>query len=101
MRAFPSVLVDEAHSPAWTIRPEVAEQVNPVKPADASYARAADALRARGHRVGAHSAGPLDEATLAGHDVLVLPHSSDPVSYTHLTLPTTDVVCRSRWSPDH
>ena len=24
-----------------------------------------------------------------------------PVSYTHLTLPTTDVVCRSRWSPYH
>ena len=24
-----------------------------------------------------------------------------PVSYTHLTLPTTDVVCRSRWSPSH
>ena len=78
MRAFPSVLVDEAHSPAWTVRPEVAEQVNPVKPADASYARAAEALRARGHRVSAHTAGPLDEATLAGHDVLVLPHSSDP-----------------------
>ena len=25
----------------------------------------------------------------------------DPVSYTHLTLPTTRLVCRSRWSPDH
>ena len=24
---------------------------------------------------------------------------SGPVSYTHLTLPTTDVVCRSRWAP--
>ena len=24
-----------------------------------------------------------------------------PVSYTHLTLPTTRLVCRSRWSPDH
>ena len=23
------------------------------------------------------------------------------VSYTHLTLPTTRLVCRSRWSPDH
>ena len=29
--------------------------------------------------------------------------SSDvkPVSYTHLTLPTTPVACRSRWSPYH
>ena len=24
-----------------------------------------------------------------------------PVSYTHLTLPTTRLVCRSRWSPYH
>ena len=24
-----------------------------------------------------------------------------PVSYTHLTLPTTLVKCRSRWSPYH
>ena len=25
----------------------------------------------------------------------------DPVSYTHLTLPTTGIRCRSRWSPYH
>ena len=25
----------------------------------------------------------------------------NPVSYTHLTLPTNTVTCRSRWSPDH
>ena len=24
-----------------------------------------------------------------------------PVSYTHLTLPTTQQLCRSRWSPYH
>ena len=27
--------------------------------------------------------------------------SEDPVSYTHLTLPTIHVECRSRWSPYH
>ena len=27
--------------------------------------------------------------------------SKVPVSYTHLTLPTTAIVCRSRWSPYH
>ena len=26
---------------------------------------------------------------------------SQPVSYTHLTLPTTSALCRSRWSPYH
>ena len=28
-------------------------------------------------------------------------HSPGPVSYTHLTLPTTRTSCRSRWSPYH
>ena len=27
--------------------------------------------------------------------------NSSPVSYTHLTLPTTGSLCRSRWSPYH
>ena len=27
--------------------------------------------------------------------------TSPPVSYTHLTLPTMSLVCRSRWSPYH
>ena len=28
-------------------------------------------------------------------------HYHQSVSYTHLTLPTIHVECRSRWSPDH
>ena len=28
-------------------------------------------------------------------------HARNPVSYTHLTLPTTARRCRSRWSPYH
>ena len=28
-------------------------------------------------------------------------HGADPVSYTHLTLPTKEDECRSRWSPYH
>ena len=28
-------------------------------------------------------------------------HTVTPVSYTHLTLPTTRLRCRSRWSPYH
>ena len=30
-----------------------------------------------------------------------LGHVDDAVSYTHLTLPTNSIVCRSRWSPYH
>jgi hypothetical protein len=78
MCAFPAVLFDEAHSEAWTTRPEVAAQVNPVKPADASYVEAAEALRARGHRVAAHTAGTLTAEVLARTDVLVLAHPSEP-----------------------
>ena len=33
--------------------------------------------------------------------VMVLSCSDRPVSYTHLTLPTNVVLCRSRWSPYH
>ena len=28
-------------------------------------------------------------------------HAKAPVSYTHLTLPTKQTACRSRWSPYH
>jgi hypothetical protein len=77
VRAFPSVLVDEAHSQAWTIRAEVAAELNPVKPADSSYADAAAALRQHGHTVQAHTEGPLTEQVLAAADVLVLPHASE------------------------
>ncbi|MDQ1723360.1 MAG: hypothetical protein QOG52_388 [Frankiaceae bacterium] len=74
---FPSVLFDEAHSEAWSVRPEAAAEMNPHHPADASYLSAADALRRRGMRVTPHVNGFLTPAALAGHDVLVLAHPSD------------------------
>ena len=39
--------------------------------------------------------------TEGNYDVLVNVHGGGSVSYTHLTLPTTRLVCRSRWSPCH
>jgi hypothetical protein len=78
MSAFPSVLFDESHSQAWTTRPEVAAHVNPVKPADASYADAAAALRRRGHSVTTHTEGLITSQALSGADVLVLAHPSEP-----------------------
>ena len=45
------------------------------------------------------------EAILTGEDkrllVIIGPCSIHAVSYTHLTLPTNTVTCRSRWSPYH
>ena len=72
------VLFDEAHQQAWTTRPEVAEQMLPGHPGDSSYEKAANALSARDFVVKAHTEGHLCDATLAGVDVLVLPHLSEP-----------------------
>ena len=44
------------------------------------------------------------ELALTGYppeDLLYRPGFLTPVSYTHLTLPTIILPCRSRWSPDH
>src|SRR3954462_1755804 len=72
------VVFDEVHSQAWTIRPEIAREMQPSHPADSSYARAADALRARSFAVEAHTAGALDAAALADAAVLVIAHPSHP-----------------------
>src|SRR3954462_13932422 len=71
------VVFDEAHSQAWTIRPEVAREMQPSHPEDSSYARAADALRARSFSVAAHTGGPLDIEALHGAAVLVIAHPSE------------------------
>ncbi len=73
-----TILFDEAHAEAWTIRPEVARAIAPSHPEDSSYELAARALRARDLDVVAHVAGPLDADALAAADVLVLAHPSDP-----------------------
>jgi hypothetical protein len=77
MRPLARVLIDESHRQAWTTRPEVAATMNPVNPADASYAIAADAARQAGLRVDVHVDGLLDDDALAGIDVLVLPHAAE------------------------
>jgi hypothetical protein len=72
------VLFDESHSEAWTIRPEVAREIQPAHPADSSLAAAAAALDARDFTVAANPDRALDPETLAGVDVLVIAHPSDP-----------------------
>ncbi|GAA0415631.1 hypothetical protein Acor_58770 [Acrocarpospora corrugata] len=76
MTGFPRVLFDEAHSEAWTIRRERAEAMNPGHPDDNGYTRAAEHLRRLGHRVAAHTGGPLTASALAGQDVFVIAHPS-------------------------
>jgi hypothetical protein len=70
-----TLLFDEAHSEAWTIRPQVAQRMQPAHPEDASYAKAAKLLEERDFTVSAHAEGELKEI---GADVLVIAHPSDP-----------------------
>ena len=72
------VLFDEAHSEAWTIRPELAREMQPAHPGDASYAVAAQTLAARDFAVAANVDEPLSGRTLESCDVLVIAHPSDP-----------------------
>ncbi len=81
MPAYPKharVLFDESHSEAWTIRDEVAQRMQPAHPADSSLALAAAALAAHDFEAAVHAEGALDADALAGADVLVLAHPSDP-----------------------
>ena len=69
------VTFDESHRPAWSTRPEVAEQMNPGNPQDAGYVKAAKALQRDGFEVAVHESGSLAGA-LAGSKVFVSLHSS-------------------------
>ena len=72
------VVFDEAHNEAWTVRPDLARQMQPAHPGDASYARAAAALAERDFVVEVNADGPLTEEALAGAGVLVIAHPSEP-----------------------
>jgi hypothetical protein len=72
------VLFDESHSEAWTIRRDRAEEMQPAHPEDCSYATAAEGLAGRDFEVLPNQDRPLTRDTLAGADVLVIAHPSDP-----------------------
>jgi hypothetical protein len=72
------VIFDEAHSEAWTIRPELAQAMQPAHPGDSSYALAAAELSARDFVVESNVEQALTTAALRECDVLVIAHPSDP-----------------------
>src|SRR5438876_7288303 len=72
------ILFDESHSEAWTIRRDLARQMQPSHPEDSSYAAAAEALASRDVEVLENAERPLTRETLAAADVLVIAHPSDP-----------------------
>ena len=76
-RTVATVLFDEHHGEAWSIRPEAAAVMRPGHPAAASYARAAAQLAERDFEVSTTTGRPLDDTRLAGVDVLVIAHPSE------------------------
>jgi hypothetical protein len=80
MSAIPlaRVLFDEAHSEAWTIRPELARAMQPAHPGDSSYALAAAALKQRDFTIDANADQSLSAEKLSRCDVLVIAHPSEP-----------------------
>ncbi len=82
-RKIARVLFDETHNEAWTIDPDLAAHMQPVHPADSSYARAAKLLESRDFSTARNSA-PITPVVLAQTDVLVIAHPSD-TKWEHTT----------------
>ena len=74
MTPFARVLLDQAHSSAWSLDAARAAAMNPANPGDASLARSVAVLRERGTEVHAHTEGELTPDALADADVLVIAH---------------------------
>ena len=72
------ILIDQSHSQAWTIDLELAAEMNPANPADASYANFKELAESAGFDVLSHTSGTISESTLQAVDVLVLPHAASP-----------------------
>ncbi|YAL82842.1 DUF6421 family protein [Dermacoccaceae bacterium W4C1] len=93
MGAFPTVLVEQSHSSAWSLDRGIAAQMNPANPADASLARMAELLNGRGFAVRGHSAGPLAPQVLSDAQVLLIAHpSADNAERVTGELPATFTV---------
>ena len=75
---FPTVLIDEAHQQAWTTRPEIARQINPIQPDDSSIQLAVQQLSKDGFTVNLNTNALLTSDTICDSAVVVIPHFSDP-----------------------
>ena len=76
MQKLAQILIDQSHRQAWALDYELASKMNPANPADASYAKMAEAASLAGFGVSSFSSGPITLEALEGFDVFVLPHAS-------------------------
>jgi hypothetical protein len=70
------IIIDQSHSQAWTIDSNLAIQMNPANPADASYAKLRELAEDAGYEVVAHKEGIISPELLSDADVLILPHAA-------------------------
>lgn len=70
------IIIDQSHSQAWTIDSNLAIQMNPANPADASYAKLRELAEDAGYEVVAHKEGIISPELLSNADVLILPHAA-------------------------
>jgi hypothetical protein len=76
MQKLAQILIDQSHRQAWAVDYDLASKLNPANPADASYAKMAEAATLAGFGVSSFTSGPITAEALAGFDVFVLPHAS-------------------------
>src|SRR5205809_3344737 len=76
-RKLARALFDESHSEAWTIRPDLAREMQPAHPEDSSLTRAATLLSDRDFAVDANVDAQLTTDLLADVGLLVIAHPSD------------------------
>ena len=77
MATIARILVDEAHRQAWSVRPEIAQQMNPQNPADASLLRVAELSRTAGFEIEPLIDGAFSTEGLVGVDIVVIPHAAE------------------------
>jgi len=77
MTSLARVLFDESHNSAWTIRPEVAQEINPQNPADSSYVEASKLGSTSGFEFSANSTSRLTPEVLRDYGIAVLPHGAE------------------------
>ena len=65
MHKFARILIDQAHNQAWAVKPEIATQMNPGNPSDASYAKMAQAAKDSDFEVALHEGGLFTADALA------------------------------------
>ncbi len=70
------IIIDQSHSQAWTIDFNLASQMNPANPADASFAKLRELAEDAGYEVAAHKEGIISPELLSDADVFILPHAA-------------------------